>query len=74
MDLLNTIQGFITSLGRFVDREEGLKIAIEAGQVDKSKYYGRILFSEDIFPIQAIRSKTVWDHLKPLYMNRSTIP
>lgn len=30
-------QGFYTSKGRFVDRYEGMKIAIESGQVPKSK-------------------------------------
>lgn len=39
-------QGFLTSLGRFVDREEGMTIARAAKQTDSSKGY---LFSEDLY-------------------------
>lgn len=51
-----TYQGFMTSLGRFVDREEAAKIAIECGQI-KELNWGNSLYSEDIFPTQAIRSE-----------------
>lgn len=54
------IQGFVTELGRFVDRKEGYKIAVFAGQVirpnpsqtgcRKGEYYdGDELFSEDLY-------------------------
>lgn len=43
-------QGFLTSKGRFVDRKEALKIALENDQIiDKSKLRGEILFSEDLY-------------------------
>lgn len=52
-------QGFYTSKGRFVDRIEAAKIALEAGQIDESKaisgftYDGETvynqLFSEDLY-------------------------
>ena len=43
-------QGFLTSTGRFVDRTEGLKIALENGQVlDKTEIRGDRLFSEDLY-------------------------
>lgn len=51
-----TYQGFMTSLGRFVDRKEAAIIAIQCGQIEKLEY-GTELYSEDIFPIQAIRSE-----------------
>ena len=41
-------QGFLTNKNRFVDREEGMKIAIAAGQVDET-YHKRDLFSEDLY-------------------------
>ncbi len=43
-------QGFITSKGRFVDRKEGLKIALMNNQViDKSDIRGDNLYSEDLY-------------------------
>lgn len=39
-------QGFLTSKGRFVDREEAMKIARAAGQTDKDSSG---LFSEDLY-------------------------
>ncbi len=42
-------QGFITSAGRYVDREEGLAIAIAAKQTDKGKFNAHQLFSEDLW-------------------------
>lgn len=50
-------QGFYTSKGRFVDRIEGMKIAVAAGQVPANRatieYKGKIieseLFSEDLY-------------------------
>ena len=43
-------QGFLTNLGRFVNRVEGLEIAVNAGQVVKGKEVtkGR-LHSEDLY-------------------------
>lgn len=52
-------QGFYTSKGRFVDRYEASRVALEAGQIDESKaitgltYDGETvyqqLFSEDLY-------------------------
>ena len=43
-------QGFLTSKGRFVDREEGLALAIAADQVVEGKTYNtRWLSSEDLY-------------------------
>ena len=39
-------QGFLTSTGRFVDRQEAMKIAVSAGQTAASK---TDLFSEDLY-------------------------
>lgn len=42
-------QGFVTSVGRFVDRTEAAAIAVRAGQVDSEKVQRRgYLFSEDL--------------------------
>lgn len=46
-EVLPSKQGFYTSRGRFVDREEAYRIAVEAGQV-VGKSGGR-LFSEDLY-------------------------
>ncbi len=40
------VQGFLTVRGNFVDRKEGAKIALEAGQI---KQKTEILFSEDLY-------------------------
>ena len=42
-----TQQGFYTSWGRFVSREEALQIAKESGQVGET--YSSQLFSEDLY-------------------------
>ena len=46
-------QGFITSLNRFVDRKEGLKLQLEAGKESYAKKYGddyrQQLYSEDLY-------------------------
>lgn len=42
-----TKQGFYTSYGRYVDREEALKIAKDAGQVKETD--NKQLFSEDLY-------------------------
>ena len=45
-----TIQGFLTNHNRFVDREEGLIIAVNANQVlDMSDVRGDRLYSEDLY-------------------------
>jgi len=44
----NHIQGFITSNGNFVDRFEGMKIALAAGQVSKDNTTSK-LYSEDLY-------------------------
>ncbi len=42
--------GFYTSYGRWVDRKEAAKIAIESGQIQKCHYFnGEELDSSDIF-------------------------
>ena len=47
LKLMNTeTQGFLTSKDRFVTREYGAEIALEAGQTDELK---RRLFSEDLY-------------------------
>jgi hypothetical protein len=43
------VQGFLTNKNRFVDREEGYKIAYTAGQVEGEYREGRHLFSEDLY-------------------------
>ena len=40
-------QGFLTSKGRFVDRVEAKRIAVEAGQVKETEF--RQLYSEDLW-------------------------
>lgn len=44
-------QGFITSTGRFVSREEGFQLQKKAGVSSKAKggYRGDRLFSEDLY-------------------------
>jgi len=44
-------QGFVTSLNRFVGREEAYKLFVEAGQVSASPdgHHGKQLFSEDLY-------------------------
>ncbi len=41
-----TIQGFITSYGRFVNREKAAKMAYESGQIREQV---KRLFSEDLY-------------------------
>jgi hypothetical protein len=43
-------QGFLTSTGRFVDREEGFKIALENNQIiDMKQIFGNKLYSENLY-------------------------
>ena len=43
-------QGFLTSFGRFVSREEALKIALKVGQVKENEtVHATKLFSEDLY-------------------------
>jgi hypothetical protein len=42
------VQGFLTSTNRFVDRKEGMEIALKNNQVI-NPYHGDILFSEDLY-------------------------
>jgi len=42
------IQGFITDEGKFVDRKEGARIALESGQIAKLKWPPD-LYSEDLY-------------------------
>lgn len=41
--------GFVTSRGRWVSREEAYKIAVECGQIKKGKFSCNRLFSEDLY-------------------------
>lgn len=45
----NTIQGFITNKGRFVNRKEAFQIALVAGQIDEDAGVNKELFSEDLY-------------------------
>lgn len=45
----NHVQGFLTSKNRFVDRIEGWKIALAAGQVLPEDLIGSQLFSENLW-------------------------
>lgn len=42
-------QGFLTNRGRWVDRQEGVKIATAAGQIIKKTGPAYELFSEDVW-------------------------
>jgi hypothetical protein len=44
-----TVQGFMTSTGRFVDRKEAWEIAVASGQIDDKGGYNKELFSEDLY-------------------------
>ena len=44
-----TVQGFVTSFGRFVDRKEAWSIALAAGQIDDTAGHNGELFSEDLY-------------------------
>jgi hypothetical protein len=47
---IEKVQGFVTSHGRFVTREEGLIIAVAQNQVlDATQIRGNQLFSEDLY-------------------------
>jgi|GEM_PF-6102148 len=50
--LSDCAQGFVTTGGRFVDREEGLKIATEHNQIVKKHGYLNELFSEDMWRVR----------------------
>lgn len=42
-------QGFLTHTNRFVDREEGAKIALASGQIEKLQFSNTDLYSEDLY-------------------------
>ena len=42
-------EGFLTNKNRFVDREEGAKIALACKQIDKLNYSSHTLYSEDLY-------------------------
>jgi hypothetical protein len=44
-----SIQGFLTSKNRFVDRKEGAKIALACKQIKKLQFSKTDLYSEDIY-------------------------
>ena len=43
------IQGFLTNKNRFVDREEGAKIALSSKQIEKLNFSSNLLYSEDLY-------------------------
>lgn len=45
------IQGFLTNLGRFVDRKEAYQIALKENQIIKNKDIsnGKLLYSENLY-------------------------
>lgn len=43
------VQGFLTNKNMFVNREEGAKIALESGQIEKLNYSNNRLYSEDLY-------------------------
>jgi len=43
------LQGFMTSTGRYVNRQEAFDVAKAAGQVVKGKFQPNTLFSEDLW-------------------------
>jgi len=43
-------QGFVTSTGRFVTRQEAANLAVAACQITETKFQPGILFSEDLWP------------------------
>lgn len=44
-----TDQGFVTSAGRYVGRDEAAQMAVAAGQIIKPKFRPNTLFSEDLW-------------------------
>lgn len=46
---LDYVQGFLTNKNRFVDREEGAKIALACGQIEKLNHSDTKLYSEDLY-------------------------
>jgi hypothetical protein len=61
-DLCKAKQGFMTSSGRFVDREEGMRLQKYAGKKSSfslnGELCGRDLFSEDLYPNPQLRGLT----------------
>ena len=43
------VQGFLTDTNRFVDREEGAKIALKCGQIEELQFSKKLLYSEDLY-------------------------
>lgn len=52
MENLRITEGFMTSHGRFTDREEAKKIAIACGQCKEEEIHSDSLYSEDVFKHQ----------------------
>lgn len=52
-EIRESVQGFVTSQGRFVDRKEGMRIQRASGKPSaygpEGKYIGDDLFSEDLY-------------------------
>lgn len=53
LDIVQADQGFVTSAGRFVEREEAMQIQMASGRPSRcsndGSYQGTILFSEDLY-------------------------
>lgn len=45
----NSIQGFITDSGEFLDREKALEHAYKSGQISKTLYKERLKYSKELF-------------------------
>ena len=43
------ITGFLTNFNRFVEREEGAKIALTCGQINELHFSSKELYSEDLW-------------------------
>lgn len=44
-----TTDGFYTSYGRYVKREEAARIALASGQIERLSYSNKNLYSEDLY-------------------------
>lgn len=49
LDICAAKQGFMTSAGRFVDRQEGMKVQLAAGLPSASRANGRYINPTDLF-------------------------
>lgn len=45
----NSVQGFITDSGEFLDREQALEHAYKCNQISKTLYKERVKYSKELF-------------------------